>query len=156
MKSKKMTYLLLVLSIVIWGTAGWKVYQAFHSETDVPTITTQTKIVEKDSVALLLNYRDPFLGNYVIVATAKDTSAAIKRHKPNSISPKETKKENAPDIQFKGVMKMEKNSLIILQTRSGIVTLKTGEEVDGYRITKLGNNKVVLTKGGKKYEISSQ
>lgn len=156
MKSKKMTYLLLVLSIVVWGTAGWKVYKAFHTEVKTPVSIAQVKVQEKDSISLLLNYRDPFLGNYTVAATTvADTSSVIRKPTPVGV-PRVAEPEHMPDIQFKGIMSVGKNSLAVLQTGGRVVTLKTGEEVEGYKVTKVSNGKVVLMKGQKKYEIPVQ
>ena len=66
MKNKKVTYLLIVLTAVIWGTIGWKVYNAFK-EDNVPIAAKGERAMpqkESDPIRLILDYRDPFLGDY--------------------------------------------------------------------------------------------
>lgn len=89
MKNKKTTYLLLVLSIVVWGAAGWKVYNAFHTQPEVPTVKKETKTVLKDSISLLLNYRDPFLGKYNTIILSTDTAVLKRKVAVNTILSKQ-------------------------------------------------------------------
>lgn len=155
MKNKKVTYLLLVLSVVIWGTAGWKVYKAFNVQVEQPVIKQNAKNIKKDSITLLLNYRDPFLGNYSITAALVDT-VPIKKKTVSNVTPPKKIEPEALDIQFKGIMNIGKIPMAILQKADKILTLKTGDEVDGYKITKIEENKIVLNKERKKYEIPIQ
>lgn len=155
MKNKKVTYLLLVLSVVIWGVAGWKVYKAFNVQVEQPVIKQNAKNIKKDSITLLLNYRDPFLGSYSITSALVDTVPLKKKTVSNVAPPKKVEPE-ALDIQFKGIMNIGKIPMAILQKAGKILTLKTGDEVDGYKITKIEENKIVLNKERKKYEIPIQ
>lgn len=156
LKSKRMTYLLLALSIVIWGVAGWKVYQAFRSPAETPLVKKEVKIIEKDTVSLLLNYKDPFLGYYQETTPATESPSVQDQSAISSIPNKTLDPIIAPNIQFKGLMRVGNTLLAILQSESKLVTLKAGEEVDGYKLTKVDHNKVVLSKNKKKYELSLQ
>lgn len=156
LKSKKMTYLLLALSFVIWGVAGWKVYQALRSPAEPPLVKKEVKIIAKDTVSLLLNYKDPFLGYYQETTPVTESPSAQDQA---AVSPAPTKTSDpivAPNIQFKGLMRVGNTLLAILQSESKLVTLKAGEEVDGYKLTKVDYNKVILSKNKKKYELSLQ
>lgn len=157
MKNKKVTYFLLVLSIGLWGFIGWKIYGAFNQSTpEVPTVKKETAIVEKDSISLLLNYRDPFLGKYNQAATVKAATLSADRE-PTTAPPIQPKQEpTPPNVQYKGVMNAGKTSMAIVQNNDRVLTITVGEEVDGFKLTKIEDNKIVLSKERKRYEIPLQ
>jgi hypothetical protein len=80
MKNKKLTYLLGVIVLVVWGMIIYRIFAAVGlSDDDIQT--TAIKMVKepyndfsipKDTTHLLLNYRDPFG-----LVKFKDTSEAI-------------------------------------------------------------------------------
>lgn len=155
MKNKKVTYILLVISIGLWGFIGWKVFSAFnYSQPEAPTVKKEKEVVEKDSVFLLLNYRDPFLGKYSSRVILKDTVPPRKRV-VNVISPPKQEPE-LPIIQYKGTMNVGKIALVILQKNGNVYTIKVGEEVDGFKLIKMDDYKITLSNGKKKYEIPIQ
>ncbi|MDR0938383.1 MAG: hypothetical protein LBN29_03360 [Mediterranea sp.] len=155
--NKKLTYLLLALSVVVWGIAGWKVYSAFHTEAPLPPTRAATaKPPAEERQALLLNYRDPFLGGYAdsAPATGSTTVSATKSAASRTASPAQAPKpEEKPNVQFKGLMQVEKNTIAILQTANGTVSLKVGESVDGYKLIHVDSQKIILRKGTKRHEI---
>ena len=59
-KNKTSTYILLILSAIIWGTIAWKVYASMN---EIPVVTSHptqsNKKEQKDTLKLLLNYKDP-------------------------------------------------------------------------------------------------
>lgn len=155
MKNKKVTYLLLVLSIVLWGIIGWKVYGAFnYIQPEIPTIKKEVVTNKKDSITLLLNYRDPFLGKYSSGNIVKDTIPA----KRILVAASPTKKIEpvVPQIQYKGIINIGKVSMAILQKDGKVLTIKAGEEIDGFKLYKMDDNKIMLSKKQKKYEIPIQ
>lgn len=152
MKNKKITYLLLIVSIVLWGFIGWKVYSTFNfTQPEIPIAKKETLIIEKDSISLLLNYRDPFLGKYNSSIIVKDTILANK--KQIAVSSLQKTEPIAPQVQFKGVMSVGKVLMAILKKDSRVVSIKIGEEIDGYKLIKMDDNKIILSKGRNKYEI---
>lgn len=155
MKNKKVTYLLLVLSIALWGFIGWKVYNAFnYDQPEIPTVKKEVIMAEKDSIVLLLNYRDPFLGKYSSRSITKDT-LPTKRQTVPAVSPQK-QVPTSPTVQYKGAMNVGNTSMAILQKNGKVLTIKIGEEIDGYKLTKIDDNKIILSKERKKYEIPIQ
>ena len=66
MKNKKYIYLLIPLTIVIWGLIIYKIvsykgdgYESFKKE--IKNNNTQDIIISDDTFSLFLNYPDPFL-----------------------------------------------------------------------------------------------
>lgn len=155
MKNKKVTYFLLVLSIGLWGFIGWEVYAAFNfTPPEIPQVKKETKIATEDSIALLLNYRDPFLGKYSRDVLTRDSLPAKRKPLAVALAPKQA--PSLPNIQFKGVMNVGKTSMAIIQKGSKVLTLKVGEETDGFKLIKMNDNKIILTKERKRYEIPIQ
>lgn len=81
MKNKKMTYLLGVLVIVVWGLILYRIFAATNGGDGGAPIITSTTVKEtyddyalpKDTTHLLLNYRDPFG-----LVKQKDTDTRVK------------------------------------------------------------------------------
>lgn len=155
MKSKKTTYLLLILSIIIWGTASWKVYKAFHTETPPLTQPKKKTFVEKDSITLLLNYRDPFSGSYQHTANSP-TPQPMQQNIQPKMAPLTQSEPIPPQFLFKGILTVGKNPTAIIQQGNQTFTLKIGDTIDGYKIISINENKVILNKERKKYEVSLQ
>ena len=150
MKSKKST-----ISIALWGFIGWKIYDAFHQDkAEVPITKKELKINQNDSISLLLKYRDPFLGKYAANSNIKDTLPK-RKYKP-SIVPVYSEPEIPPNIQYKGIMSIGKATAAILQSDNKIVTIRKGETVDGCKLIRIDDDKVLISKGRKKYEIPIQ
>lgn len=155
MKNKKTTYLLLILSIALWGFIGWKVYTTFNfTKPEIPIIKKEPKIAKEDSISLLLNYRDPFLGKYSKSFSTKDSLPSRKKTTTVTLTPKQV--PDIPNIQFKGVINVGKTPMVIVQKNDKVITIKVGDEVDGFKLTKMDDNKIILSKERKKYEISIQ
>lgn len=149
-----MTYLLLVLSIAIWATVGWKVYQALDTNTVQPVARKVVEAVEQDSTPLLLNYKDPFLGGYNVPAQAQIETEPVKRNITSTHSQPQQNSPITPDFQLKGILNIGKSPMAIIQKNNETLTLKIGEAVDGFKITKMSDNMITLSKNGKKYAIS--
>lgn len=68
MKNKKLMYILLPVTAIVWGLIIYKIISAVSSDEDFvntnsipPTIGTKDSIPVRE-ITLLANYRDPFLG----------------------------------------------------------------------------------------------
>lgn len=156
MKNKKVTYLLLVLSIALWGFIGWKVYNAFnYNQPEIPMVKKEVIMADKDSITLLLNYRDPFLGKYSSGSIPKDT-LPVKKKTIVAIPPQKPE-PTSPKMNYKGTMHVGNIIMVVLQKDDGkVLTIKVGDVIDGYKLTKIDDNKIILIKDRKKYEIPIQ
>jgi len=155
MKNKKITYFLLVLSIILWGGIGWKFYSAFnYNQPEIPTIKKEIIVNKEDSATLLLNYRDPFLGKYSSTIVIKDTISPRRKSVVTSLPVKI--ESIVPQVQYKGAMNIGKTSMAILQKDDKVITVRIGEEIEGYKLIKMDDGKIILIKDRKKYEIPIQ
>lgn len=155
MKSKKTTYLLLTLSIVIWLTVGWKIYRAFNADTVEPVARKIIETLKKDSISLLLNYKDPFLGGYNVTAREQKAQPVTQKKVVPTIK-SQPERPTAPEFQMKGTLNIGEAQTAILQKSNQTFTLKIGETLDGFRIIAINENRIVICKDGKRYELSIQ
>ena len=146
---------MLVFSIGLWGFIGWKVYSTFNfPQPEIPIVKKELTIVAEDSISLLLNYRDPFLDKYSQTILLTDTLSEKRKSIVVSVASRQS--PTLPNVQFKGVINVGKTSMAIVQKSGKVITIKVGEEVDGFKLTKINDGKIILSKKRKKYEIPSQ
>jgi len=107
MKNKKSIYLLLPVVLLIWGLV---IYQFFSfSNEPAPNAEEQNysletlKIKERDTIPIVVNYRDPFLGK--MYGPHQKTVGVKKTKRPV----KETPPLVWPAIIYKGIVSDTKN-----------------------------------------------
>lgn len=156
MKKKATTYILLSLCLVIWGTIGWKVYSAMQDDIPVPVNKIPAQAIPpKDTIALLLNYRDPFLGGYSKQATQVEEP-------PREVAPKQevnagqTETEVVPDFQYKGTIRMGKTTKAIVNRNGESMLLKANGRVGEFNILRIEDSRLVVTRKNKRYELPVQ
>lgn len=94
MKNKKNIYILLPLVLLVWGAVLFQVFSFTNSDEIIPISNREfnikpVKINKRESFAINVNYRDPFLGkmyNSENASQAKTTTAkttkAVKQPEP--------------------------------------------------------------------------
>lgn len=154
MKTKKSTVaILLSLCIIVWGIIAWKVYRNL---TDIPVTAPRTSRpvpVKKDSIHLLLNYRDPFLDDYIEEEspTPENAQEATSDGTENNRAKRE---EITPDFQYKGVIRMGKISQAIVVNNGETVLLKVREKVGEFMVTGMTEECLTVSRKGKKYQLN--
>lgn len=106
MKNKKNIYILLPLVLFVWGAVLFQVFSFAKSDDIIPIANSEftikpLKINQRQSFAINVNYRDPFLGK----AYAPASSASLKKNSTKtakSVKPKETLVW--PTIVYKGLI----------------------------------------------------
>ncbi len=156
MKKKATTYLLLILCVVVWGTIGWKVYAALQENTPIPVPPVKVAVApKKDTISLLLNYRDPFLGGYPKhKATVEKTVTEPAVHREVYAAPPQ--EEIVPDFQYKGVIRFGKMTQAIVNRNGESLMLKANETVGEFSVVQITDSKLVVSRKNKKYELSVQ
>lgn len=154
MKNKKSTVIvLLFLCTIVWGIIGWRVY---HSLTDIPVTASPPKkpvmIMKKDSTYLLLNYRDPFLDDYIEEETA--ISPDLSEADLNSTDNHYMSEEAMPNFQYKGIIRIGKVSQAIVAYKDENRLLKTGDKIDDFIVTGITDETLTVSRAGKKYQLN--
>ncbi|MDR0961935.1 MAG: hypothetical protein LBM62_05180 [Mediterranea sp.] len=157
MKTKKFTVpLLLILSIVIWGTIAWKVYAAMHEPSDaIPVIAATPKPVKPEEPKLLLNYKDPFLGDYPPASQANEEKP-VQKVSPVVRHTTEPIREVAPDFTYKGFMRMGKEVKALVELDGKSIQLKVGDQLGVFKIQLIEPHKLTVLHQSRKYELSVQ
>lgn len=156
MKYKKSTIsVLLFLCFVVWGTIGWKVYSNMK---DLPVSVRQvTKPLitekKKDSACLLLNYRDPFLGDFSI----EDEPSTNVMQEPNFETPEQQKnygEEIVPNIHYKGSIRIGKVLQAIVAHQDKSILLSVQEKIGDFVVLRITEEVLTVSREGKKYQLS--
>jgi len=157
MKNKKVvTSILLFLCVIIWGTIGWKVYSALQeNDVVIPQLKKTNAMVEKrDTLNLLLNYRDPFIGEY------PDSEIKEKNDVIQPVVMVETDEELvfeiSPDFQYKGIIRLGKTTQAMVQWNGKSLLFKPKDKIGEFTITQITEEKLTVSRKNIKYELPIQ
>ncbi|WP_264536593.1 hypothetical protein [Flavobacterium sp. N1736] len=106
MKNKKNIYILLPLVLFVWGAVLFQVFSFAKSDETIPLSNSEftikpLKINQRQSFAINVNYRDPFLGK----AYAPQTAISLKKNNSKSSQPAKPKETLVwPTILYKGMI----------------------------------------------------
>ncbi|WP_291530710.1 hypothetical protein [Bacteroides sp. UBA939] len=154
--NKPTTYVLIVLSIGIWGTVAYRIYDALkdNGTTAYPPVVKAAKKTGKDTTMLLLNYRDPFLGDY------QPRKSEEKRQQREVVSGGESTVapmiEVSPDFLYKGVVRSGKNVWAIVNRNGESILMKPKETIGEFAVAEVTDDKLVVIRKGKRYELPRQ
>lgn len=148
MKKNQKTYLLLVVVVIVWGTIGYQIYQAYSgqeittAEIHQPRRTNYQASIAQNDYQIEPDYRDPFLGK---IYRKPKPKKRVKVQKPPVVF---------PNIVYKGVINGETDSYIIsINGIQEIFALK--QEIKGVKLVRAYQKTVVLQyqKETKKYYL---
>lgn len=159
MKNKTITYVLLLLVLIIWGTIVYKVF--FYSEPteelyNIDNLNTTKTITDiPDTFSLSLNYVDPFLkesrqSTYIkkennIISKSKEK----KNYHPSSTN-RNTESNHSigivwPKIKYEGMIKNNTNVTAIVSINGSSYFLKNGEIVHDILIQSITNDSIIVS-----------
>lgn len=146
MKNKKLTYVLILFVLIIWGIIISRILGAMNQDDDSPVVEhTEFKesyndfTVKKDTGSLNFNYRDPFS------SVAKDIPDTIVKRSVQQVSkviaPIVKPTVNWSGIKYSGYIRNpgSKKLIAIMDINGKAVTLSEGESAE--QITLLKNAK---------------
>ncbi|MBD1363814.1 hypothetical protein IDJ77_08320 [Mucilaginibacter sp. ZT4R22] len=144
MKNKKLTYLLIVAVIFIWGAIIYKIFDVVNPDDDLPLInptvagvkpTVDDYEVLPDTTQLLLNYPDPF-GQ----VRYRDTAATPVKRVSHSIV---RQMPTVPAINWGGIKYSgyvingdQKKNTAFIKINGNSLTLMEGETADQVKLLK--------------------
>lgn len=148
MKNKKLTYVLLILVLAIWGSI---LHQLFLSENDVDfkehevvAIDVETIDKKDEIVSLNLNYRDPFLER-----KSKPKQKTVNISKLKNTTPKKTAQTQNiqwPLVEYSGSItnKSADNKMALIKINGKEHLLKEGDSKEGIQIGHIFNDSITL------------
>lgn len=157
MKNKKLLYILVPLSLIIWGLIFYRIFTGLKN-TDIPDTTrpafkARQETPLKDSFTLVANYRDPFLGGNVIVAKPQTTSSSVGKRQFISTT---TTPPPLPDVQYFGIISNagNRNKVGLIKIQGRDFLLKEGETAEPHiKIIKFYKDSVILTSQSYKHTV---
>ncbi|MGV8947180.1 MAG: hypothetical protein ACOH1N_12175 [Lutibacter sp.] len=141
MKSKKNTYFLIPVALIIWAFIGYKIYATLNSNNDVNIVDNNTiefkpeEIKEVEKFTINANYRDPFLGK-LYHNSAKPGNPVKMKVKPMVVF---------PEITFNGMVapkEADRATLFLIAINNKQQLLSVGKQIDGVKLLK-GNSKEI-------------
>jgi hypothetical protein len=147
MKNRKLTYVLVPLVLFIWGLIIFKVNKHSHHPQKpsivINSIKNSNPGIETDSAAMILNYRDPFLGG--IALSAQSREELLNQNTSFSTSLKSVL--NFPLTKYSGLVTNTKNKfkvgLIKIENKEFLAT--EGDLLGGEKIVRLFADSVVIS-----------
>ena len=157
MKNKKVTYLLLILTVVIWGTIGWKVYNALKDDS-IPVMAVNERVApqkESDPIRLILNYRDPFLGDYNESKRPISSNSQIATI-ANNKQPVPSEPEVLPNFRYKGIIRVGTETKAMVNISGETVLFGINEHIGDFMISGISDEKLVVKRNKKEYSLPLQ
>jgi hypothetical protein len=164
MKGKKLTYVLLVGVVLVWGIIFIRVYQSlFGNSGDAvgvrPVVRKEHTYVTKDTFTLIAKYRDPFLGNAPNILKATVTSGPVRIASPK---PREVPKPLEPEVKidysfisYIGLIKNPGNNknVSLMSIRGKEYLMEEGTTKDDVKLVKNHKDSVLILYNGKEKYI---
>jgi hypothetical protein len=144
MKNKKLTYLLLPLVIIIWGTIFWKFFTGMGKKDDkiftpIVHLSNESLKEETDTIRLSFQYNDPFLHNLRENTVAKPTANENVVRKPNIVVA-------WPKVEYRGSVGKHSQSkylgLIKLSGKENLIS--EGDVIENMRVLNVTPDSVEL------------
>ena len=164
MKNNKYApYILGPVLIVLWGLIFYKIYQQVYSDTDnfiVPdyeALPLSDPAEEDSSYALLLDYKDPFLGKKTGGQNYRKSQQKTTGTKRTSNKKQEKTKQNNttppkpfPPITYQGLQIMQTDTCALLKIKSKFYpSVRRGQVYQGIRIAKIYKDSIELFYDGR-------
>jgi Tfp pilus assembly protein PilP len=155
MKYRKSTVsILLFLCFIVWGTIGWKVYSNLK-DSSLPVLQVAKPVIaeKKDSVYFLLNYRDPFLGDFLM----EDEVSTEAPQEQNFETPEQQmgyEEDIIPNFQYKGTMRIGKVSQAIVAHQDESILLSVQDKIGEFVVLQISEKVLTVSRAGKKYQLN--
>jgi hypothetical protein len=162
LKGKKWTYILLPVTVLIWGLVGYSIYDGLKDDgldelasTNAPPPAVISG--DADTFQLFNNYRDPFLSNLhkssqPSISTKRDNTPKLPNKGAAIAKAAAPLTNDWPVVQYAGIMKNQSSStaLVLLNISGKVYTLKQGDVAEGLKLLAVSNTEVVLARGKEK------
>ena len=144
-----MTGVLLVAVVLIWGVIILKVVKGSRSiENPVVENHTKTSVKNVSKDSLQLDYRDPFLGEFVRVKQNKKPSITQK-----TIVKREPEQPPVPDFTFKGLIGNGVEQKAMVMKNGNLHMLSLGEMVGEFKVIGISPEQITVQREKHKIEV---
>lgn len=141
MKSRPLTYLLLVAAFGVWGVVAWKLFSSgpkpvAHTPTVVITVGTDT-CPHKDT--LRLDYPDPFL-RVVVEKPSVPMSVSARMTVRTSVQ----QKRSAAQITCRGRIRNQNVDYYLVSINGHVHLLRPGESAEDFTLQQVRNDSLLI------------
>lgn len=181
MKNKYAPYILAPILILVWGTIFYKIYQAMQGEDyeftppPVRSLPLVNDSSQTQSFALLLDYKDPFLGKeFAAIQTTENNSNYTPstsktsnnnpnnsqniRQQPNNPNPNANNPKitiKFPNIIYQGYQIVEQDTVALLKIEEQfIANAREGQQLGTVRLEKIYPDSIRISYQGHSKAIS--
>lgn len=149
MKSRGMTYLLLIVVLGVWSAVAWKLFFSKPEETTpAPTVTRAPKVASAANDTLRLDYPDPFLR----MAAAKP-SAPAPVPVTSTVRPAVRKERAAAQLACTGCIRKQGTDRYLVSVDGHVHLLARGETAAGFTLQALRGDSLALVREGRTYFV---
>ena len=148
MKSRPLTYLLLVVALGIWGVVAWKLFfsgpkPAASDPAAVPAVGSDTRT---DDDTLRLDYPDPFLRT----ATAKPPARTSAKGTPR---PTAQQKRSAAKLACTGRIRKQGTDHYLVSIDERVHLLRQGQRAGDFTLRQVRNDSLVMVRDTECYLV---
>lgn len=181
MKNKYAPYILAPILILVWGMIFYKIYQAMQGDDynfttpPVRQLPLLSDSSQAQSFALLLDYKDPFLGKKFAAIQATENSNTYVpsitrntnnnpnniqniRQQPNNPNPNSTKPKVAikfPKVIYQGFQIVDQDTVALLKIEQQfIANAREGQQLGTVRLEKIYPDSIRISYQGHSKAIS--
>jgi hypothetical protein len=156
MKNKKVLYFLFPATLIVWITIFVRIYNTLNptSEIKISTLNDSKEVqasqMVSDTFSIDNNYRDPFVGDKIILKTNNASSNNFNPIKPVVPIPK--KESLWPKILYLGMIKNQKSNkqLVLVQINDNLETMKIGDLNNNIQVCKIFKDSIEVMFGKQK------
>lgn len=150
MKSRPLTYLLLVVALGIWGVVAWKLFFSGPkpAASDPAAVPVARNNPRADIDTLRLDYPDPFLR---AVATRPSVPGSVSARAP--VRSKAKNERPAAKLACTGRIRKEGTDRYLISINGRNHLLRQGESAGGFRLHAVGADSLWLAADGRKYGL---
>lgn len=157
MKNKKTAYILVPIVLAVWGMIGWKVYAAMQGKEEMFAVVVPDEKVKPvgadvpDTITLIADYRDPFLGG---ISIKENFKFEILNSKLKTAKVPDQPKDAIvwPSISYHGLVKKNGGEKVVgfLNVGGESFFVRGGEVVGEIQVGKLWKDSVEILFGKEK------
>jgi hypothetical protein len=154
MKNKKLLYILLPATFVLWGAIIYKIIGTFYGDDD-PSVITNNQLIAvvnnsnlNDTFSIHPTYRDPFFGKMMKINSGENHKVVV-----NTPAVTVIKHETAwPTVLYQGLIKNQKlnKELVLVLINGQNNTIKLGDKIGELELTKVFKDSIEFKLGKEK------
>jgi len=156
MKNKKLLYILIPITLLVWGLIVYRVVGAMQGEETLsnfsPVVYTEAESENTlDTFSISENYPDPFLRKNIKVNIPTNNNSQTQSQKniakQTSAPPlKNNPLPTLPKIAYLGLIKNQKQNkqIALIQINDNLNNMKIGDKIEGVELLKVFKDSIIV------------